>query len=244
MLQGLNKLKNYRLRWLSKPLRLAKFESLESKYVLQWLFLGYWTIFLFLLLLSLSFLTEFSQRFYSDSFFLNPPSTVGCFPFYSVILGFQGTVDSPILFLWVPKPMSCQSLRWLVPSFFLIVFFFWCLYPKNFSLTFLSGVSLESWLLISLPSRLLHLTFSDSTFWLPFVLSFFSSELIPFLLGWKFSQLLPFMVLLSGFLEVPTLCSWIVSPKLSDSFLHHWVADKEVFVLHSLCFLGTFFESS
>ena len=29
MLQGPNKLKNYRLRWLSKPLRLAKFESLR-----------------------------------------------------------------------------------------------------------------------------------------------------------------------------------------------------------------------
>ena len=28
MLQGPNKLKNYKLRWLSKPLRLAKFESL------------------------------------------------------------------------------------------------------------------------------------------------------------------------------------------------------------------------
>ena len=110
VLQGLNKLKNYRLRWLSKPLRLAKFESLESKYVLQWLFLGYWTIFLFLLLLSLSFLTEFSQRFCSDSFFLNPPSTVGCFPFYSVILGFQCITDSPPLFPWVPEPMSCQPL--------------------------------------------------------------------------------------------------------------------------------------
>ena len=26
--------------------------------------------------------------------------------------------------------------------------------------------------------------------------------------------------------------------KLSNSFLHHWVADKDVYVLHSLCFLA------
>ena len=35
VLQGPNKFKNYRLRWLFRPLRLAKF---ESKCILQWLF--------------------------------------------------------------------------------------------------------------------------------------------------------------------------------------------------------------
>ena len=130
--------------------------------------------------------------------------------------------------------MLCQQLWWLVPSLFLIIFFFWCFFPKSLLLTFHSGLSLESWPLIYLPSRLLHLIFSDLAFWLPFLLSFFPSELIPSLPGWKFSQLLPLRVLLSEFPEVPALCSWIVS--LSNSFLHHWVADKGVSVLRSLCF--------
>ena len=45
------------------------------------------------------------------------------------------------------------------------------------------------------------------------------------------------MVLLSGFPEVPALVHELLVPKLSSSFLHHWVADKNVSVRHSLCFL-------
>ena len=45
------------------------------------------------------------------------------------------------------------------------------------------------------------------------------------------------MVLLSGLPEVPTLVHELLVPKLSSSFLHHWVADKDVYVRHSLCFL-------
>ena len=165
--------------------------------------------------------------------------------FYGVILGFRGTTDSPLCSLGYQSLCHASHFGgWSLP-YFLIVFFFWCIFLKNFLLTFLSGVSLESWLLISLSSRLLHLIFSDSAFFnYLFFLSFFLSELIPSLPGWKFSQLLPFVVLLSRFPEVPTSCSWIVSPKLFESFLHHWVANKDVSVLHSLCFLGTSFELS
>ena len=141
------------------------------------------------------------------------PSTVGCFPFYSVILRFWGTIDSPPLLPWVPEPILCQQLWWLVPSLFLIVFFFRCFFPKSLLLTFRSKVSLESWPLICLPSRLLHLKFSNSAFWLPFLLSFFPSELISSLPGWNFIQLLLFVVLFSGFPEVLALCSRIVSPQ-------------------------------
>jgi len=106
-------------------------------------------------------------------------------PFYSVILGFRDTTDSPPLLSWIPKPTLCQPVWWLVISLFLIVFFFWCCFPKSFLLTFHSGVSLESWPRISLPSRLLNLTFSDSVFWLSFFLSFFPSEPNLFLPGWR-----------------------------------------------------------
>ena len=62
-------------------------------------------------------------------------------------------------------------------------FLFWCFFPKSLLLTFRSRISLESWPLISLPSKLLNLTFSDSAFWLFFLLSFFSSKPISSLPG-------------------------------------------------------------
>ena len=80
-------------------------------------------------------------------------------PFYSIILGFWGTTDSHPLLSWVPKPTLCQPLWWLVISLFLIILFFWCCFPKSFLLTFHYGVFLEGWPPISLPSRLLILTF-------------------------------------------------------------------------------------
>ena len=158
-------------------------------------------------------LTEFSQWFFSNLLLLNAPSLLAASLFYSVILRFQATTNSPPLLPLVPEPMLCQQLWWLVPSLFLIIVFFWCFFPKSLLLTFRSRVSLESWPLISLPSRLLNLTFSDLAFWLPFLLSFFLSESIPSLPDWKFSQLLPFIVLLYGLLEVPAPYSWIVSPQ-------------------------------
>ena len=117
----------------------------------------YWVIFFFLLLLSFALF----DRFFSTILFW---FTIGCFPFYSVILGFRGTTDSLPLLPWVPEPMLCQQLWWLVPSLFLIIFFFWCFFPKSLLSTFHFRVSLESWPLISLPLRVLHLTFSDSAF--------------------------------------------------------------------------------
>ena len=60
--------------------------------------------------------------------------------------------------------MLCQPLWWLVLSLFLIVFFFWCCFPKSFLLAFHSGISLEGWPPISLPSRLLILTLFKLSF--------------------------------------------------------------------------------
>ena len=77
-------------------------------------------------------------------------------------------------FTWVPMPMSCQPLRWLVPSLFSHSFLLLMHFPKSSLLTFLSGVSLESWLLISLSSRFLQLIFSNSAFLATFPFVIFS----------------------------------------------------------------------
>ena len=109
----------------------------------------------------------------------------------------------------VPKPMLCQQHWWMDPSSSLIIFFFWCFFPKSLLLTFRSGVSLKSWHLVLLPSRLLNLTFLDSTFGYLSLCHFSQvSWFIPARL--KVSQPLPFMVLFSRFPEVPAACSWIV----------------------------------
>lgn len=173
---------------------------------------------------------------------LNATSMFVASPFYSVILGFQGTTNSPPLLPWVPKPTLCQTLWWLVLSLFFIVFFLWCYFPKCFLLTFHSGVSLKGWPPISLPLMLLNLTFSDSAFWLSFFLSSFPGEPNPSLLGWMFSRLLLFIVFLSRLLKVPTPCSWIVTLQAFWFFsasLGNW---EEHICPSFLVFLGGLFE--
>ena len=136
--------------------------------------------------------------------------TVGCFPFYRAILGFLG-------YHWFPPfvplgtrtnvvPTTLVASPFLIPHYFLLLGFLPQKHLANFPFW---GVLKE-------------LTFGPSSFkaskshifklnfWLFLPLSFFLSELIPSLPGWRFSQLLHFMVLLLGFPEVPTLCSWIV----------------------------------
>ena len=186
-------------------------------------------------------LIEFSQWFYSNSLLLNAPSLLAASPFYSVILGFRCTIDSSHLLSWVPEPMLCQQLRWLIPSLLLIIFFFWCFFSKNLLLTFRSGVSLESWPLISLPSRLQNLTF--------FRLCFL--DVFPFVIFPKWANSIPARLKVfpatsfhgSSFLDslrYQPLVHELLVPKHSGSFLHHWVADKDIFVLRSLCFLAFF----
>ena len=148
-------------------------------------------------------LIEFSQWFYSNLLLLNVPSLLAASPFYNVILGFQGTTDSPHLLSWVPEPMLCQQPWWLIPFLFLIIFSFWCLFPKSLQLTFHFRVSLKSWPLVLLPSRSLTPFQTQLLAALPLVI--FPKWADSFLLGWKSSQLLPFVVLHSGFPEVLVL---------------------------------------
>ena len=128
MSQGPNKFKNYRLRWLSKPLRLAKFEFLWIEHngcfgIPDDISLSFTTF--------SEFLTEFSQWFYYDSLLLNASSMLAASPFYSVILGFQGITDSFPLFPWVLEPMSCQPLWWPIPSLFSQNFFLLIPFPQK-----------------------------------------------------------------------------------------------------------------
>ena len=158
------------------------------------------------------FLTEFSQWFCYDSLLLNAHSMLAASPFYSVILGFRGTTDSLHFLPWVPEPMLCQPLWWLVLSLFLIVFFFWCCFHKSLLLTFHSRVSLESKHPISLPSRLLNLTLFKLNFfgYLSFCHFFQVSRFHPYQVE-SFPSYFSSWFFFSGLPEVPAPCSWIVS---------------------------------
>ena len=98
------------------------------------------------------FLIVFSQWFCCNLLLLNAPSMLATSPFYSVILELRGTTDFPPWLPWVLEPLLCQPLWQLLLSLFLIVFFFWCCFPKSLLLTFYSGVSLEAGLKFNLSS--------------------------------------------------------------------------------------------
>ena len=208
MLQGPNKLKNYRLRWLSKPLRLARFESLWIQVCSIVSVSGYRTIFLSLLLLSLSFLIEFSQWFCPNSLLPNALPMLAASSFYSVVLRFRGTTDSSLLFPWVPAPMSCQPLQWLVPSSFSHSFLLLMPFPQKLLADFpFWGVPRELTSNLSSFKAFTPHLFRFSFFVYLSFCHFFLSEPIPSLPTWKSSELLPFMVLPFGFPEVLAFCS-------------------------------------
>ena len=127
--------------------------------------------------------------------------------------------------------MLSQQLWWLVSSLFLIIFFFWYFFPKSLLLTFRSKVSLEGWPLISLPSRLLNLTFSDSAFG---CLSFCHFSRVSWFHPCQLESFLSYFLSWFFFLDSsryqPLVHELLVS-KPSDSFLHHWVADRDISIL-------------
>ena len=142
-----NKFKNYRLRWLFKPLRLAKFESL---WIQVCSIVAVWDT---EKCLSLSFSTFLSSDrvFFYDSIMI--PLAFQCWLpslFYSVIPRALGLIDSPPLLPWVSKPVMCLSPRRLILSLFLIISSFWCCFFESPWLTFHSKVCLRgsSWFLI------------------------------------------------------------------------------------------------
>ena len=161
MLQDPNKFKNYRLRWLSKPLRLAKFESL---WIQVCSIVAVFGISGNISLLSLSFDRVFSMILLWFPYIWMPLQRWLLLPFIVLFWG----PEVPLIPPFCSPRCQCYCYAshfggWSLPHF-LIVSFFWCLFPKSSLLTFLPGMSLKSYLLISFPSRLLHLTFSDSAF--------------------------------------------------------------------------------
>ena len=125
--------------------------------------------------------------------------------------------------------MLCQQHWWLVPSLFLIIFSFWCFFPKSLLLTFHSVVSLKSWLLVLLPLR--PLTFFRLSFWLPFLLSFFPSKLILFCQVESLPSYFPSWFFFLGSLRYQPLAHELLISKIFGSFLHHWVANRDVPIL-------------
>ena len=96
--------------------------------------------------------------------------------------------------------------------------------------------ALKSWPLVLLPSR--SLTFFRFSFWLPFLLSFFPSKPIPSCQVESLPSYCPSWFFFLGSLRYQPLVHELLVSKLSSSFLHHWVADRDVSVLIPCVFLA------
>ena len=125
MIQGSSKLKNYRLRWLFKSLRLAKFES-------------FWIWVCAIVAVSgilgddlLIFLSFSWQNFLNDyvvislAFFTILPS------FYSVIFRVLGNYWFPCFAPWLPEPVLCPSPKRLSFPCFSFFSSFWCCFLES-----------------------------------------------------------------------------------------------------------------
>ena len=204
MLQGSNKFKNHWLRWLFRPLRLAKFESLwiqVCSLVAIWV---YQTVFPSFFFLFLNFDRVFSMIF-TLIHCCSMPFTAGYFPFYSAILGFLG-------YHWFP-PFAPLDTRTNVLANFPILEG-----PKR--LAFVLSFSKAS-----------RFHFFKPTFWLLFLLSFFPGELIPFyqveIFPTTFLHGSSFWVP-RGTSPLFMNC-WFPSPLIP--FLHYYVVDRDISIL-------------
>ena len=130
MLQGPNNFKNHILRWLLRPLSLAKFESLWIQVYSLMAVLGSWKAF------SLSslfwILIDFSQGSFPLIHCCWMPFTVGCPFFYSAILKLSGV---PLIYsICCPEYQNqcCVSNIGDCPlPYFLSISFFWGSFFKS-----------------------------------------------------------------------------------------------------------------
>ena len=118
MIRDSNKLKNYRLWWLSRPLRLIKFEPFWIQVcaiVAVFGILG--DISLFSLEFDRVLLMVSCRDFYCS--LKNSSLLLASFrPFYSVILGSRETIDSPILLPGYQSPFCAHHPEgWAFPCF-------------------------------------------------------------------------------------------------------------------------------
>ena len=133
-------------------------------------------IFLLFFFLSFWILTKFSQGFLLCCWM---PFTVGCFPFYSVILGFLRYRWFPLFALLGIR--TNVVLATLVAGPFLIFHYFLLLrFPLQKSLLTFLFLGCPRGLAFGLSSfKASRFHIFRPTFWLLFPLSFFPSELIP-----------------------------------------------------------------
>ena len=126
--------------------------------------------------------------------------------------------------------MLCQQHWWLIPSSLFIIFFFWGSFFKSLYLTFPFWRVLEDWPLFFPSLRLLDSTFQTHLL-VAFSFVIFPSELIP-----SFQAERSAVIFLHGSSSWvpqgtrPLLMSYW-SLNLLISSLHHWVADRDIFVL-------------
>ena len=90
--------------------------------------------------------------------------------------------------------------------------------------------------MVLLPSR--PFTFFSLSFWLPFLLSFFPSELIHSCQVKSRPSYFPSWFFILGSSRYQPITHELLVSKLSSSFLHHWVADRDVSVLVPCVFLA------
>ena len=127
--------------------------------------------------------------------------------------------------------MLCQQHWWLVPSLFLIIFFFWGSFFKRPFVDFLVLGGPRRLAFVLSFSKAFRFHFFRPTFWLLSLLSFFPGKLIPFCQVESF----PATFFHSSSFWVPRGTSplfmncWF--PSLLIPFLHHYVVDRDVSVL-------------
>ena len=121
----------------------------------------------------------------------------------------------------------------LVAGLFLIVHYFLLLrFPLQKTPTDFLVLGCPKWLTFGLSffkTSRFHLF--RLNFWLPFLLSFFPSELIPSCQIESLPSCFPSWFFILGSSRYQPLAHELLFSKLSGSFLHHWMADRNVSIL-------------
>ena len=229
MIQGPSKLKNYILRRLFKPLRLAKFESFWIRVCAIVAISG---ISGDGLLISLSFSWQSFLKWFL--FWFPLPSSRSFPPIYSVIFRVPGNYWFPCFAPWVPESVLCPSPRRLSFPCFSFFSSFWCCLLESPWLTIYFGVH---WFLMSRSSWF--------SFWPSFLFIFFLKWAESHPAGLKvFCCYSPFYSPLFWFPEYCPLALWEVTPGFLLFLAGSLVPEKDVSILCFLCSFGFSFELS
>ena len=229
MIQGPSKLKNYILRRLFKPLRLAKFESFWIRVCAIVAISG---IPGDGLLISLSFSWQSFLKWFL--FWFPLPSSRSFPPIYSVIFRVPGNYWFPVLPPWYQSPFCAHHPEgWVFPV-------------SHFFLPFGAVFSkAHGWLSISECTGFWCHVLHGSAFGRPSSLSFFSNGRNPILSVWKSFATTPlFIALHSDSPRYRPLALWEVTPGFLLFLAGSLVPEKDVSIICFLCSFGFSFELS